>query len=285
MLKFTLASHHPDSGTRERYFYEWSTIHVALMLTTPSTMKFFKRYVQHFNLAEANNDMLVYPLSSEGWESYAEHWLEKYQDVTGATHNADYIARMQPHSFGSNRFITSLSSFETVYEQKGFHSGGVKVIHFLKKNPQISKAAFKEGFCTIRAEKLRRALGERGLIRKYVQDISLDLDPAIFKGSLFEYGDVGRYAAIETLWFDGFDEIRRMRTDTIARDAIRTSENGLIDAEESISMVVHERVVFDFVTPGESNPLPAILNPDSLEAAIDRQGYKTWELNPTGVLK
>jgi hypothetical protein len=285
MLKFTLASRHSDNGTRERFFYEWSTIHVALMLTTPSSMKLFKRYVQHYNLPEATNDMLFYSLSEEGWESYAEHWLETYQDMLGATHNPDYVERMQPHAFGSLRFITSLTSFETVYEQKGFHSGGVKVIHFLKKDPNISQAAFNKSIKTARANKLLETLGERGLIRKYVLDTALDLDAAAFKGSLFEHGDVGRYAAIEALWLDGFDAIGRWRNDPQAQNAIRSSEKGLIDVENSISMVVHERVVFDFVTPDERNALPAIFNPESLEAAIDRQGYRPWEYKPGSDLK
>jgi hypothetical protein len=114
-----------------------------------------------------------------------------------------------------------------------------------------------------------------------VQNSSLDVDPAIFKGSLFEHGDVGRYAAIEEFWFDGFEEIARLRTDPQAFEAIRSSDAGLIDAEGSISMVVHERVVFDFVTPGELSPPPAIFNPDSLEAAIDRQGHQPWILQRT----
>ena len=46
-------------------------------------------------------------------------------------------------------------------------------------------------------------------------------------------------------------------------------------------MVVVERVVFDYVTPGEMSPPPSILNSESLEVAIDRQGYRPWELpNP-----
>ena len=77
MLKFTLASRHKDEGTRGRFFYEWSIIHVALMLTSPSVMRLFKRYVQHFNIPEATNEDLIYPLSGEGWESFAEHLVEQ----------------------------------------------------------------------------------------------------------------------------------------------------------------------------------------------------------------
>jgi hypothetical protein len=62
MMKFTLASRHKDDGTRERFFYEWSIIHVGLMLTSPSVMKLFRRYVQHCNIAGVTNDVLVHPL-------------------------------------------------------------------------------------------------------------------------------------------------------------------------------------------------------------------------------
>jgi hypothetical protein len=276
MLKFTLASRHMDGGTRERFFYEWSIIHVALMLTTPSSMRVFKRYVQHFNIEEATNEMLVYPLSSEQWESFAEHWLENYPDFVSACNERDYVERMQPHRFGSHRFITSLSNFETIYERKDFHSGGVKLIHFLKKDPSITLATFNEGLRNRRAAQLKYALGEKGLIRKYVQNTSIEIDPEVFKGSLFEAGDIGLYAAIEEFWFDDFEEVARLRNDPQALAAIRSSDAGLVDAEGSISMVVHERVVFDFVTPGEKSPLAAIQNPNSLEAAINEQGYHPW---------
>jgi hypothetical protein len=278
MLKFTLASRHPDGGTRERFFYEWSILHVALMLTTPSTMKLFKRYAQHFNLEEATDDMLVYPLSSEKWESYADHWVETYQAVIDSVSKSDYVERMQPHRFGSGRFITSLSTSETIYERADFRSGGVKLIHFLKKDPAIAPAAFQKGLRGRRGERLKQAVCARNLVRKYMQSIALDLDPAIFKGTLFELGDIGLYAGIEEFWFDSLADLGRLRTDPEAYAAIRSSEEGLIDASGSISMVVNERVVWDFVTPAERTPLPAILNKESLEAVIDSQGYQPWAL-------
>ena len=278
MLRFTLASRHPDGGTRERFFYEWSILHVALMLTTPSTMRLFKRYAQHFNLEGACDDMLVYPLSAEKWESFADHWVEGYQDVIDSVSKKDYVERMQPHRFGSSRFITSLSTSETIYERSDFCSGGVKLIHFLKKDPAIAPAAFQQGFSGTRVAKLKKSVCARNLVRKYVQSTALDLDPAIFKGTLFELGDIGLYAGIEEFWFDSFADLARLRTDPEACAAIRSSEERLIDAAGSISMVVNERVVWDFVTPAEKTPLPAILNKESLEAAIDRQGYQPWAL-------
>lgn len=278
MYKFTLASRHMDEGTRERFFYEWSILHVSLMLTTPSVMQLFKRYVQHFDIPEVSEGMLVYPLSPERWESFAEHWVEGYQDVIDSVHNRDYVERMQPHRFGSHRFITSVSNFETICERDDFRSGGVKLIHFLKKDPAITQCEFTERLHTVRAPKLREAICNRGMVRKYVLNTAIDIDPAIFNGTLFEYGSIGLYAGIEEFWFDGLDGIALLRKDPRALEAIRSSESGLIDAGGSAAMVVNERVVWDFVTPGELSPSPSISNAASLEAAIDRQGYQPWEL-------
>jgi len=278
MYKFTLASRHMDEGTRERFFYEWSILHVSLMLTTPSVMQLFKRYVQHFDIPEISEGMLVYPLSPERWESFAEHWVEGYQGVVDSVHNRDYVERMQPHRFGSHRFITSVSNFETIYERDDFHSGGVKLIHFLKKEPAITQNEFNERLHSVRAPKLREAICDRGMVRKYVQNTAIDIDPAIFKGTLFEYGSIGLYAGIEEFWFDDLDGVALLRKDPKALEAMRSSESGLIDAGGSAAMVVNERVVWDFVTPGELSPSPSISNAASLEAAIDRQGYQPWEL-------
>jgi hypothetical protein len=279
MLKFTLASRHMDEGTRERFFYEWSIIHVSLMITTPSVMQLFKRYVQHFNIPDVTNEMLFYPLSPEHWESFAEHLVENHEAVVASVHNRDYVERMQGHRFGSHRFITSLSNFKTIYQREGSQSGGMKLIHFLKKAPGLTQQEFNEKLTSVRAARLAKDLSSNGLVRKYVVNTLVDIDPAVFKGSLFEFGSIGLYAGIEEFWLDGDPEkLVKFRKDQNVLDAIRSTEPGLIDAAGSISMVVKERVVWDFVTPGEKCPAAAISNPDSLEATIDRQGYKPWLL-------
>jgi hypothetical protein len=284
MLKFTLASRHKDEGTRERYFYEWSIIHVALMLTSPSVMKIFKRYAQQFNVPDVANEMLVHPLSAEGWESFADHWIESYEDVFRSVRNKDYIERMQPHSFGSHKFITSLSEFETVYERDGFRSGGVKLIHFLKRKPGLTQEEFHKVLRHQHSQVLRQLFQSSGCVRKYVQNTPVPLDSAIFKGTLFEYGSIGLYGGIEEFWFDTLDAVARLRCDPGIYESLRASERSFVDDEGSISMVVNERVVWDFVTPGELSPPPAILNPNSLEAAIDRQGYTGFD-QPSTVAK
>ena len=48
MLKFMLASRSKPEHTKERYYFEWGIIHVALMVTTPTVVSTFRRYAQHF---------------------------------------------------------------------------------------------------------------------------------------------------------------------------------------------------------------------------------------------
>lgn len=277
MMKFTLASRHKEAGTRERYFYEWSIIHVALMITGPHACQVFKRYVQHFALAGISNDMLVYPLSAQDWESFAEHWVDSYEDMAKSVRSPDYIHRMQPHCFGSHQFITSLSNFEVIYQQDGFRSGGVKLVHFLMKQPEVEQEQFNQWLRTKRAPAIVGAVCKPGLARKYVQNTPVAIDPAVFKGTLFEKGSIGLYAGLEEFWFESVEDLARLRLQADIFDRITDGERGYVEAAGSISMVVNERVVWDFVTPGETTPLPAVLTQETLEAHIDRQGYGDFD--------
>ena len=66
MIKFMLVSRRKPGDTQEKYFYEWGIIHVALMITTPSVMRTFRRYAQHFTVNGVDGDRLLYPLSDDG---------------------------------------------------------------------------------------------------------------------------------------------------------------------------------------------------------------------------
>jgi len=278
MIKFILAARRKPGDTQERYFYEWGIIHVALMLTTPAVMETFRRYVQHYSIAGVTNDVLIHPLSDMGWDNMADHWLESTDDFAPILHSQAYVERMQPHKFGDDAFNIELTSGDVVYEQDGFTPGGVKLIHFLKRKPGVSQ----DDFVRIWRERHAPALLEaaRGLLRKYVQNPQLPLDASTFEGTLFELGGVGEYAGIEELWFDSLDDLARLRADSAIYDAIRVSEAAFIDDADTFSMVTTERVVYDFTHPTNPSPKPAVLDPASLEALVDAQGYRDWNVPP-----
>ena len=206
MLKFMLASRSKPEHTKERYYFEWGIIHVALMLTTPTVMSTFRRYAQHFVPDGLEGARLLFPLSKMAWENMADHWLETWEDLVLPFKADDYPNRMQPHNFGDSNFDIQLMTGEELYAEDGYYSGGIKLVHFLHRRPDVSLDEFKAKY---------RAHGDvlvesgRGLLRKYVQNTETQGDPAYFKGTLFELGGVNTYAGVEELWFD--DVGRRVR--------------------------------------------------------------------------
>lgn len=280
MIKFILAARRRREDTQERYFHEWGIIHVALMITTPSVMQTFRRYVQHYSISGIEDEMLIHPLSPMAWDNMADHWLDSLEQMNVAVRASDYAARMQPHVFSDREFVLQLMQGEALHETAGFRSGGVKLIHFLRRDPRLSRAEFDERWRSRHAPAVLAAAVGPARLRRYVQNRALEFDRTFFRGSLFEHGDVNAYDGVEEFWFDGLEDLRRLRADPAIHAAIRASEAGLVDAGDSFSMVTTERVIYDYTRGADSSPTPAVLNPDSLEAAIFRQGLSRWNLPP-----
>ena len=277
-IKFLICARRKREDTQERYFYEWGNIHVSLMLTTSEVMRVFRRYVQHYSISGITNDMLVFPLSAMEWDNMADHWLDGYEDFLTSLHAESYVQRMQPHVFGDKEFVLALTKGHVEYEKPGFRSGGVKLVHWLKKKPGLSQGEFNAHWRARYAPAFLWAVEGKGLVRKYVRSEQLELDAKVFKGSLFEFGGVGAYAGVEELWFKDVEALTQMRQNPTIYDAIRGGMAEFVDMENSFSMVTTERVVYDFVTPSELSPPPAVLNPDSLEARVVAQGYRGWNI-------
>lgn len=279
MIKFILAARRKPQDTQERYFYEWGTVHVALMVTTPSVMRTFKRYAQHYSVTGISDDMLIHPLSPMAWDNMADHWMLRLEDMIEAVRANDYVQRMQPHVFGDKEFVLQLMSGETAFEDEDLTPGGVKLIHFLKRKPGVSLDSFNQSWGG-HAGVLRGIAREQGLIRKYVRNRPVEFDVNFFKGTIFEHGGVNRYDGIEEFWFDSLEALARLRRDPGICQAIESSETNFVDRDGSFSMVTTERVIYDYTRGDKSSPLPAVLNPDSLEAVIYRQGLRDWNVLP-----
>ena len=69
----------------------------------------------------------------------------------------------------------------------------------------------------------------------------------------------------------GFTQDAGVRAAVLADDAP-------VDPAGSFSMVVTERVVYDYTLGDESSPAPAVLDPGSLEARVDAQKYAGWNV-------
>jgi hypothetical protein len=278
VIKFMLVSRRKPGDTQEKYFYEWGVIHVALMITTPSVMRTFHRYAQHFTVNDVDGHALLYPLSEMAWDNFADHWLEKAENNLVPFRSDDYMQRMHPHSFGDSNFVIEMTREVFVHEEPAFRPGGVKLLHFVKRREGLGDDEFAEAWRERHAPALLGATDDgRRLVKKYVQSLQVPLDPVAFKGTLFELAGVGGYSGVEELWFDSLRDMLAFSGDTGVRTALLAAD-APIDSAGTFSMVTTERVVYDYTCGVESSPLPAVLDATSLEAAVDRQRYQGWNV-------
>jgi hypothetical protein len=272
MIKFVIISRRKPGWTRERFFYEWAFIHVALMLQTLPSMQRFRRYVQHFGNIDLPAAHLLLPPPKMRWESFAEHWTET---LNTSVPGPEYSEQMQPHSFSDSAMEIAYLQGTCVYQRADFRSGGVKLIHRLAPLPGVGAHELMRRWREEHSPLVIESLKGRGL-RKYELDVTCAVDEAEFrgnrKGTLFEAASIEPPLGFEELWFDTLDDALQLGKDAQLRARLEASYGRFVSLESSYSMVVNERVVFDFATPGELTPLPAVLDPASLEAQVFKTG-------------
>ena len=280
MIKFVIITRHKPGLTRERFFYEWAFIHVSLMVHTASSMRRFQRYVQHFVNPDIADEKRLLPHPDKDWENYAEHWLERFEAYAPAP---DYADIMRPHSFSDSEMEIVYQEGTTVYRRADFHSGGVKLIHRLARRPGLLTEEFRRLWQEKHVPLAIATLRDKGL-RKYEVNLPHDIDlvalRASRKGSLFDQAEVNSADGFEELWFDSLEDAMRAGSDPLLRQLLRPSLETFVDTERSYSMFANERVVIDFVTPGEMTPLPAVLNESSLESRLFQNGRPYHEPRP-----
>ena len=270
-----LVSRRKPGDTQEKYFYEWGIIHVALMITTPSVMRTFRRYAQHFSVNGVDGERLLYPLSDMAWDNFADHWLDKPQDNLVPFLSGDYMQRMHPHNFGDSNFIIEYARETFRDEEPGFEPGGVKLVHVVRSRPDLPADQFAVAWREQHAAALLAAGDTRP--GRLVQNLHAEVDRKDFAGTLFESAGVGGYAGIEELWFDDLGSLLRFTEDEAVR-AVVFGDASPVDPDGSFSLVTTERVVYDYTRGAKSSPLPAVLDPTSLEAAVDAQKYAGWNV-------
>jgi len=272
MIKFIIISRHKPGSTRERFFYEWAFVHVSLMLHTAPSMRRFKRYVQHYANPDIPSECRVLPRPEMNWESFAEHWTEKLDTTTPGP---EYTEQMQPHSFSDSAMEISYLQGETVFQRQDFRSGGVKLIHRLAKQEGRPTTESTRQWRDEHVPLMTALLSGRGL-RKYEIDLPCRIDAAEFRSNrastLFERANIDPPLGFEELWFDSLEDAMRLGRDPDMRATLGGSYSRFTNIDKSYSLFAHERVVFDFVTPGEMSRQPAVLNPDSLEAKLFKTG-------------
>jgi len=187
----------------------------------------------------------------------------------------DYMQRMHPHNFGDSNFVIEYLNETLRDEAPDFQPGGVKLIQVVKSRAGLSADEFAAAWQDRHAAALLTAGATRP--GRLVQNLHAEVDKETFRGTLFELAGVGGYAGIEELWFEDLGALLDFTQDAVVRAAV-LSEDGPVDPAGSFSLVVTERVVYDYTLGQESSPAPAVLDPESLEARVDAQRYAGWNV-------
>lgn len=249
MITWWIVGRRKPGMTQARYFYEWGVVHVALMLTTPSVMKVFRRYVQCYRVNDVPNEVLVHPQSGENWDSIGVHYFTGMADMVESVTAPDYVARMSPHSFGDSAFVFEFTSPEQAYDSGALPAdGALKVVNFLKPRAGVSEAEFNGLWRDEHTPALLDRTADTGPVRKYVRNPAYDLSAAMevgtFRGTLFEKAQAGGYGGVEEIYVDDVEALTRLRHDEGIHRMIRASKSRFVDFDESFSMVVVEREPF-----------------------------------------
>jgi hypothetical protein len=276
-MKFILCANPREGMSIDQFDYEWSVMHPTLMVTTPSVMAGFLRYVQHRTAAGATDEHFMYGRHEHDWYAMSDHWLVDLDALMAIFQGEDYPRRMAGHAFGGVDFVIELMEGAVLHDQPVPFTGrgGVKLINFVARDADVDQQAFESRWCDDYAKQVLSRADDAALMR-YVQNTQLPLDASLFKGSLFEAGGVQTYAGIEELWFEDLDALAAWCRTATTQDGLLEAADGLIDADRSFSMVTVERVVWDY-TSANPSPRPAMENPDSLEAQLVKN-----ELPPGG---
>jgi EthD domain len=246
MNKFMLANRRKEGMTLEQFRYEWGVVHVAVMLTTPSAMQIFRRYVQGYPLDDVDGSALAYPLAPERWDGFASLSFETLDDFARSMEEPDYLVRARPHDFSDPAMVLELTGEEVIFDDlDALEEEVVKLVHFLRRAPGVGR----EQFASIWRDEYAATVADatfdaKGLVRKYVQNPTLGLEGSVFEGSAYAQGVFGSYGGIEEFFFASRADFDAFTQDTGMRELLRERGARIVDPDGSFSMVVTDRLRF-----------------------------------------
>ena len=189
----------------------------------------------------------------------------------------DYMQRMHPHSFGDSNFIIEYARETFRDEQPGFAPGGVKLVHVVRRRPDLPVGRVRAGVgraaCPRPAHR-RRDAARAGWCRASTRRST---GPTL-QGTLFELAGVGGYAGVEELWFDDLDALLRFTEDGAVRGAVLGG--GLAGGSGAGASRWSTPSAWSTTTRWGARAVrrPPCSIPSSLEARVDAQKYAGWNV-------
>ena len=240
MMKFMLCNRRLDGMSPEEFNYQWGVVHVAIMVTTPSAMQVFRRYVQGYALSQVDDELLLYPRSAAAWDGFATLAFESMDAFMGSLAEQDYVDRAKPHVFSAPEMIAQLTGEDVLRDALDLpEERAVKLVHFLKRRDDVPLDEFHRRW---REDHAARVLAEPDLVHRYVQNPALNFDADTFAGTPYGQGAFTLYAGVEELWLDGAGGLEAFAERL--RDPLRVGADAFADPAGSFTVVVTDRLRF-----------------------------------------
>ena len=185
------------------------------------------------------------------------------------------MQRMHPHNFGDSNFVIEYARETFRDEEPGFEPGGVKLVHVVRSRPDLPADEFAVAW-----REQHAALCSRPAPRARAGWCRTSTPRSTERTSRARSSSWPASAATPASRSCGSttsSALLRFTEDEAVRAAV-LGEASCVDPVGSFAMVVTERVVYDYTLGAESSPPPAVLDPESLEAAVDAQKYAGWNV-------
>jgi EthD domain len=244
MMKFILTNRRADGLTQEQFDFEWGVIHVAIMITTPSTLKVFRRYVQCYPLRDVDPALAPFPPHAEPWDGLGTLAFERFDEFTGSLEEQDYTDRIKPHHFSHPSMVLQLASEEIVHDDlKAPEEQAVKLVNFLRRREGVDPQEFQRQWRGAYASAVLSAAD--GAAHRYVQNAELSFEGDTFEGTAYAAGVFSAYAGVDEIWFEDLAAFERFGREASA--TLRAAAEPFAEHSGSFSMVVTERLRFQSV--------------------------------------
>lgn len=259
MLRLLIVAGPPENGDLAEFDYQWGIVHIALALTTPSSMQYIRRYTQSRVVALSGEVTL--PRAPEPWQYCCTDQLyDDFPSFGAAASHPDYFRRIMPHDFAGSRTLVQLAEEPVVLADRSVAGARTpfKLLSLVRRREDCDRDLFRELWLS-RLDPAQQQALDRGPLRGVSRSVAFDVDIGIFASTPFAGGSINDYDGIEELHFDDHDALVDYVTD------LPGGAEDILNLASCTTFPMKERMVFDQTRGG---PRPAILDPDSFEARV-----------------
>ena len=233
MVKFIIAAHRRPGMLQSEAHHHLEHVHGGLVKADPDRIV---RYVQNHVFDGA------YGTPNAGWSGFAERnsvaeiWFENLEDHKVSTYSEYYRTVLQPDepNFADQTNLIVMITREVELSLGSLQNAPLKVLHYLKRDPQQHRNEFLERWQAFQNQLLEQA-EPRAQIRRAVQSVPLFESPITDPSRLVNF-----YDTVLSLYFDDLNSLNPYRE---AFSSLEQTQPELFDLSKSFLLLAKEVIL------------------------------------------